>query len=108
MGIEGSCAKAYFGIFDRLILHQKEDFRLSGRTKRPPLAPVNAALSFLYTIMTSMYASAPEGVGLDSCCGFYHALRPGRSSLACDLVEESRCIIERLVLTMINLKSELK
>lgn len=104
MGIEGSCAKAYFGIFDRLILHQKEDFRLSGRTKRPPLDPVNATLSFLYTIMTSMYASALEGVGLDSCYGFYHVLRPGRSSLACDLVEESRCIIERLVLTMINLK----
>ena len=104
MGIEGTCAKEYFGIYNRLILHQKEDFYLSGRTKRPPLDPVNAVLSFLYTVMTSMYASALEGVGLDSCYGFYHALRPGRSSLACDLVEESRCIIERLVLTMINLR----
>lgn len=104
MGLEGNCAKAYFGIFDRLILNQKEDFFMASRTKRPPLDPVNAVLSFLYTIMTSSYASALEGVGLDSCCGFYHALRSGRSSLACDLVEEARCIIERLTLTMINLK----
>lgn len=104
LGIEGNCAKAYFRVFDRLILHQKEDFRLTARIKRPPTDPVNAVLSFLYTIMTSAYASALEAVGLDSCYGFYHALRSGRSSLACDLVEESRCIAERLVLTMINLK----
>lgn len=104
MGLEGSCAKAYFGIFDRLILKQKDDFYVTARTKRPPLDPVNAVLSFLYTIMTSAYTSALESVGLDSCYGFYHALRSGRSSLACDLVEETRCIAERLVLTMINLK----
>ena len=104
MGVEGSCAKAYFGIFDRLILSQKDDFKVSGRTKRPPLDPVNAVLSFLYTIMTSSYTSALECVGLDSCYGFYHALRSGRSSLACDLVEESRCIAERLTLTLINLR----
>lgn len=104
MGIEGSCAKAYFNIFDRLILHQKKDFVMTARTKRPPLDPVNAVLSFLYTIMTSAYTSALESVGLDSCYGFYHSLRSGRSSLACDLVEESRCIAERLTLTMINLK----
>lgn len=104
MGIEGNCAKAYFNIFDRLILHQKDDFRMISRTKRPPLDPVNAVLSFLYTIMTSLYTSALESVGLDSCYGYYHALRSGRSSLACDLVEEIRCISERLTLTMINLK----
>lgn len=104
MGLEGSCAKAYFGIFDRLILHQKDDFTVTGRTKRPPLDPVNAVLSFLYTVMTSSYTSALESVGLDSCYGYYHALRSGRSSLACDLVEEARCIVERLILTMINLK----
>ncbi len=104
MGIEGACAKSYFNIFDRLILQQKDDFYLCARTKRPPLDPVNAALSFLYSVLTSQYASALEGVGLDSCYGFYHALRSGRSSLACDLVEETRCIIERIVLTMINLK----
>lgn len=104
LGIEGNCAKAYFGVFDRLILSQKETFRMTGRTKRPPTDPVNATLSFLYTIMTSTYASALEGVGLDSCYGFYHTLRSGRSSLACDLVEEVRCIAERLVLTLINLQ----
>ena len=104
MGLEGNCAKAYFGIFDRLILQQKDDFRLNARTKRPPLDPVNAVLSFLYTIMTAQYAGALESVGLDSAYGFYHALRPGRASLACDMVEEVRHIAERLVLTMINLK----
>mgnify|MGYP000973384002 CR=1 FL=1 len=104
MGIEGNCAKAYFGIFDRLILHQKEDFRMQSRTKRPPLDRVNGTLSFLYTIATSSYASALESVGLDSYAGFYHALRSGRCSLACDLVEEIRSVIERMVLTMINLK----
>ncbi len=104
MGLEGSCAKAYFGVFDRLVLHQKDDFYVTRRTKRPPLDPVNAVLSFLYTIMISSYTSALESVGLDSCYGFYHALRSGRSSLACDLVEETRCIAERMVLTLINLK----
>ena len=104
MGVEGSCAKAYFDIFDRLILQQKNDFTLCARTKRPPLDRVNAALSFLYTIATCSCTSALESVGLDSYMGFYHALRPGRSSLACDMVEEFRAIIERLVLTMINLK----
>ncbi len=104
MGLEGSCAKAYFTVFDRMILQQKDCFYMHGRTKRPPLDPVNAVLSFLYTIQTSAYTSALEGVGLDSSYGFYHALRSGRSSLACDLVEETRCIIERLTLTMINLK----
>ena len=104
MGVEGSCAKAYFDIFDRLIRQQKEEFKLLNRTKRPPLDRVNAMLSFLYTIAVSWHTSALESVGLDSCCGFYHSLRPGRASLACDMVEETRCICERLVLTMINLK----
>lgn len=61
-------------------------------------------LSFLYTIFTREYAAALESVGLDSYMGFYHSLRPGRESLACDLVEEGRCIVERFVLTLINLK----
>lgn len=104
MGIEGNCAKAYFDIFDRLILHQKEDFHMFSRTKRPPLDRVNATLSFLYTIATSLCASALESVGLDSYAGFYHEMRSGRSSLACDMVEEIRSVIERMVLSMINLK----
>ncbi len=104
LGIEGNGAKAYFEIFDKLILQKKDDFRFSERNKRPPLDRVNALLSFLYTIMTSDYASALESVGLDSYMGFYHSPRSGRESLACDLVEESRCIVERFVLTLINLK----
>ena len=104
MGIEGSCAKAYFDIFNSLILQQKTDFYMHSRTKRPPLDRVNAVLSFLYTIATTSCASALESVGLDSYLGYYHAMRSGRCSLACDLVEEMRGIIERLVLTMINLK----
>lgn len=104
MGIEGSGAKAYFEVFDELILHQKDEFSFVMRTKRPPLDNVNAMLSFLYTILTCEYASALKSVGLDCYMGYYHALRAGRESLACDLVEESRCIVERLVLTMINLR----
>ncbi|NLW88785.1 MAG: type I-C CRISPR-associated endonuclease Cas1 [Clostridiaceae bacterium] len=104
MGIEGNCAKAYFYILSDLILQQKDDFTVVARTKRPPMDRVNALLSFLYTIATSSCASALESVGLDSYLGYYHAMRSGRCSLACDLVEEMRAVIDRLVLTMINLK----
>lgn len=104
MGIEGNGAKAYFDVFDKMILKQKDDFCFSARTKRPPLDRVNALLSFLYTMWTLDYASALESVGLDSAMSFYHTLRPGRASLACDLVEETRCVVDRFVLTLINLK----
>ena len=104
MGIEGSCAKAYFYVFGDLVLQQKDEFKMSSRTKRPPLDRVNAVLSFLYTITTSSCASALESVGLDSYLGYYHAMRPGRCSLACDMVEEIRPIIDRFVISLINLK----
>lgn len=104
MGLEGNCAKAYFGVFDRMITQQRDSFRMIMRTKRPPLDRTNAVLSFLYAILTNDYASALESVGLDSYIGFYHEPRPGRCSLACDLVEEARCIVDRFVLTMINLR----
>lgn len=103
-GIEGACAKRYFDIFDCLLLNKNRVFRMEGRSKHPPLDAVNAMLSFLYSMMTNDVASALEGVGLDSYIGFFHTLRPGRVSLACDLVEEFRCICERLVITMINLR----
>lgn len=102
-GIEGSCAKSYFRVFG-LLIRQKGVFRMDGRSKHPPLDAVNALLSFLYSLLTGEIASALEGVGLDSYIGFYHTLRSGRVSLACDLVEEQRCISERLALSMINLK----
>lgn len=104
VGIEGNCARAYFSVFNKLITNQKVPFTFEFRTKRPPLDPVNAVLSFVYTLATSEYAAALETVGLDSYIGFCHALRSGRSSLACDLVEETRCIVERFVLTLLNLQ----
>lgn len=104
MGIEGNCAKAYFYVFSDLVLQQKDEFIMTSRTKRPPLDRINAVLSFLYTIATSSCASSLESVGLDSYLGYYHAMRPGRCSLACDIVEEMRPLIDRFVLTMINLK----
>lgn len=104
MGIEGNCAQKYFSVYDKLITNQKVPFTFELRTKRPPLDPINAMLSFVYTLMTSEYAAALETVGLDSYIGFCHALRSGRNSLACDLVEETRCIVERFVLTLLNLQ----
>lgn len=102
IGIEGNCAHNYFSIFNKLITNEKFEFII--RSKRPPLDMVNATLSFVYTIYTNEFAAALETVGLDSFIGFCHSLRSGRSSLACDLIEESRCIAERFVLTMINIK----
>lgn len=102
-GIEGNVAKAYFGIFDDLILQQKEDFYFSARSKRPPLDNVNAMLSFMYSIHTYEIASALEAVGLDPYVGFLHRDRPGRVSLALDLLEEFRhVLIDRFVITLIN------
>lgn len=104
LGIEGNCAKRYFSIFDKLITNPKVPFIFELRTKHPPLDPVNALLSFVYTLFTNEFAAALETVGLDSYIGFCHALQSGRSSLACDLVEEARCIAERFVLTLLNLQ----
>lgn len=104
IGIEGNCAHGYFSIFDKLITNKKSGFQFTYRNKRPPLDEVNALLSFVYTLITNEYAAALETVGLDSYIGFCHALRSGRSSLACDLVEETRCLVERFVLTLINLR----
>lgn len=104
MGIEGNCAQNYFSIFDKLITNEKVPFSFELRTKRPPLDPVNAVLSFVYTLLTGEFAAALETVGLDSYIGFCHALRSGRSSLACDLIEEARCIAERFVITLLNLQ----
>ncbi|MGN1235376.1 MAG: CRISPR-associated endonuclease Cas1, partial [Christensenellaceae bacterium] len=103
-GTEGFYAKRYFEVLGGLLLNPSELFCVKGRSKHPPLDAVNALLSFLYSMMTNDIASALEAVGLDSYIGFYHTLRSGRVSLACDLVEEVRCIAERLAITLINLK----
>lgn len=102
-GLEGAAANAYFGIFDQMILRQKEDFFFTGRNRRPPLDNVNAMLSFAYSLLANDCASALESVGLDAYVGFLHRDRPGRTSLALDLMEEFRpCMADRFVLTAIN------
>ncbi|MGE5472599.1 MAG: type I-C CRISPR-associated endonuclease Cas1c [Ignavibacteriales bacterium] len=104
-GVEGDCAREYFGVFDELIVQQKEFFFMNDRNKRPPLDNLNAMLSFLYTILAHDVQSALESVGLDPYVGFLHRDRPGRASLALDLMEELRAfLVDRLVLSMINRK----
>jgi len=102
-GFEGEAAIRYFGIFDDLILQQKEDFTFAGRNRRPPLDKVNALLSFAYTLLANESAAALESVGLDAYVGFLHRDRPGRASLALDLMEELRPVIaDRFVISLIN------
>lgn len=102
-GLEGVGAAAYFGVFDEMILNKKQDFFFHGRNRRPPLDRVNAMLSFAYSLLTHDCASALESVGLDAYVGFLHTDRPGRASLALDLMEELRpCMADRFVLTLIN------
>lgn len=104
-GIEGEAANIYFSVFPQLILHQKEAFPFHGRNRRPPKDAVNAMLSFAYTLIANDMASALESVGLDPYVGFLHVLRPGRISLALDMMEELRAYLgDRLVLSLINRK----
>ena len=102
-GIEGEAAAIYFGVFDNLVSADKEAFRFNGRNRRPPLDPTNCILSFLYTLLAHDARSALESVGLDPAVGFLHRDRPGRPSLALDLMEEFRpYLADRLALTLIN------
>lgn len=104
MGIEGRAAKAYFRVFDRLILRHEDEFRFNERTRRPPTDPVNALLSLNYTLLTNEICGALESVGLDPYVGYLHQKRPGRSSLALDFLEELRApLADRFVLSQINL-----
>jgi CRISPR-associated protein Cas1 len=108
MGFEGSAAKIYFGVFDQLILQQREDFTFKERSRRPPLDNLNSLLSFLYTLLTNDVSSALEVVGLDPYVGFLHQDRPGRPSLALDLMEELRPVFaDRLALSLVNRKQVL-
>ncbi len=108
-GYEGECAALYFGVLSALITVQQEDFIFTGRTKRPPLDPANALLSFLYAILANDVRSALETTGLDPQVGFLHQLRSGRPSLALDLMEEFRAYLgDRIMLNLINLKQVTK
>lgn len=102
-GLEGEAARNYYSVFDKLILDQKEVFKFSGRSRRPPMDPTNAVLSFLYTLLAHDCAAALETVGLDPQVGFLHCERPGRPSLALDMMEELRSyLVDRLALSLIN------
>ena len=102
-GVEGAAATVYFGVLDEMILNSNKEFRFFGRNRRPPRDPVNALLSFAYALLSNDCISALESVGLDSGVGFLHRDRPGRSSLALDLMEEFRpCVADRFVLTVLN------
>ena len=100
-GLEGDAANAYFSVFSHLILQQKDSFSFVCRNRRPPKDAVNAMLSFAYTLLANDTAAALETVGLDPYVGFLHTLRPGRCSLALDLMEEFRAYLgDRLVLSL--------
>ena len=102
-GLEGAAASVYFEVFDDMILRSKETFYYRGRNRRPPLDNVNALLSFAYSLLANDCAAALEAVGLDAYVGFLHRDRPGRTSLALDLMEELRpCLADRFVLSLIN------
>lgn len=105
-GMEGMLSAAYFSVFDELILNQKDTFHFEDRSRRPPVDRVNALLSFVYTLLSHDCASALEAVGLDAYVGFLHRDRPGRESLALDLMEELRPVMaDRFVLTLINTRA---
>lgn len=102
-GDEGEAANVYFAVFDDMIRVPEPALRFRGRSRRPPLDAANAVLSFLYTLLTHDCRSAAESVGLDPAVGFLHRDRPGRPSLALDLMEELRPVLaDRLALSLIN------
>lgn len=103
-GLEGEAASIYFLVFDRMVKpEEREPFQMHGRSRRPPLDRINALISFLYTILLNDCVTAAEAVGLDPQMGFVHSLRPGRPSLALDLMEEFRSsVADRLAFTLIN------
>lgn len=102
-GIEGASANAYFGVFGYMVIAAQEEFRICGRSRRPPTDPLNALLSFLYSLLAHDARSACEACGLDAAVGFLHRDRPGRPGLALDLMEEFRpLLVDRLVLSLVN------
>jgi CRISPR-associated protein Cas1 len=104
-GIEGAAANIYFAVFDHLILNNKQDFFFHERNRRPPRDNMNALLSFLYTLLVHDVQAALETVGLDPQVGFLHQDRPGRPSLALDMMEELRPFLaDRLALSLVNRK----
>ena len=103
LGVEGIAANEYFGVLPHMIIQQQKDFPFTGRTKHPPVGRVNVLLSYVYTLLSNEMTSALDAVGLDPYVGFLHTIRPGRASLALDMMEELRAYLgDRLVLSLIN------
>lgn len=104
-GLEGEAAASYFACFNDLLVVQREEFSIASRNRRPPMDPMNALLSYLYTLLAHECRGALEGVGLDPQVGFLHELRPGRPALALDLMEEFRAALaDRMAVSLVNLK----
>ena len=104
-GLEGEAAAGYFGCFNDLLVMQRDEFMIASRNRRPPMDPLNALLSYLYTLLAHECRGALEGVGLDPQIGYLHELRPGRPALALDLMEEFRATLaDRMALSLVNLK----
>lgn len=104
-GLEGEAGAVYFGSFNELVVAQRDAFSVASRNRRPPMDPMNALLSYLYTLLAHDCRGALEGVGLDPQIGFLHEVRSGRPSLALDLMEEFRAAIaDRTALTLVNLR----
>ncbi len=104
-GLEGEAASVYFSVFNKMLVAQEREFSIECRNRRPPLDPMNALLSFLYTLLTHDCRGALEGVGLDPQIGFLHEIRPGRPSLALDMMEEFRSMLaDRVALSLVNLR----
>ena len=102
MGAEGIAGAAYFQAFGQMFL---KDFQFQTRTRRPPKDPVNALLSFGYTLLTNEILALITAHGLDPHIGFLHGIVYGRPSLALDIVEEFRHpVIDRFVLSLLNHK----
>mgnify|MGYP000120852638 FL=1 len=104
-GYEGECAQLYFSVAAHLFTAQQEDFAFTQRSRRPPRDRANALLSFLYALITNDICSALESVGLDPYVGFFHRVRPGRPSLALDILEEFRAYLgDRMMFSLVNLR----
>lgn len=101
--MEGDAAHVYFGVFDHLVIRNKEDFIFHQRNRRPPLDRMNCLLSFLYTLVLHDIRSALECTGLDPAVGYLHRDRPGQPGLALDMMEEFRPMADRLAVSMVNL-----
>jgi CRISPR-associated protein Cas1 len=108
-GLEGEAGSIYFGCFNELLVAQKDEFSIASRNRRPPMDPMNALLSYLYTLLAHDCRGALEGVGLDPQIGFLHEVRSGRPSLALDLMEEFRAVLaDRIAVSLVNLRQVTK